>query len=382
MKKFILICFFASFILGIAQEKKISFAKEFSYQLVEKDKTHPASVKIYASNNNEYLTRLNIKDFPMYYYTDALATTAVSPDINNRLNGGSGLFSFMHGFQNYNYPDEEEYILDFKKLNTKETILGITCTHYLTNYVSKNGKKDQEELKLCIDDRNSPYNSFPVLNGIIGQFTRNTKIKSGSLKGLIVKLGPEKDYDKEHVVLTSVKDSKDFVYFDHVKAITDFQRKQDSIMLAYTKQQEEYAQMDSAYIDDTAAADPVTTPTLDEDYYLLPDYISEYKSSNNEDGSLAIDALPSEKLWKALPKHCKNIDKELPAFSNKELKGHLKNYVGQMCDMYLTQSSNHLVGIKVTLDEIRREVLYLNEIQDKLDASDKKKLTNYLKNLD
>ncbi|WP_157837474.1 hypothetical protein [Chryseobacterium sp. P1-3] len=50
--------------------------------------------------------------------------------------------------------------------------------------------------------------------------------------------------------------------------------------------------------------------------------------------------------------------------------------------MYLTQSNYHTVGIKITLDEIRREVLYLNEIHEKLDASDKKKLNNYLKNLD
>ncbi len=53
-----------------------------------------------------------------------------------------------------------------------------------------------------------------------------------------------------------------------------------------------------------------------------------------------------------------------------------------MCDMYLSQFEPHSVGIKSTLDEIRREILYLNEIQGKLEADDQKKLNNYLNNLD
>ncbi|MDR2205326.1 MAG: hypothetical protein LBE36_04130 [Flavobacteriaceae bacterium] len=112
------------------------------------------------------------------------------------------------------------------------------------------------------------------------------------------------------------------------------------------------------------------------------EYVSEYKNDPNGEGSLAIDNMLSSDLWKIIPEHCRNIDDNLPEFQNKELKKHLKNYVGQMCDMYLTQSDENNVAIKNTLDEIRREVLYLNENQDKLNESDKKKLKEYLDGLD
>lgn len=386
MKKFILVCLLTSFIWGIAQEKKISFAKEFNYQMIDK-KAPMLSLKIFASNNNEFLTKVNVKDVPMYYYTDALGTTAVSLELNSRLSG-SGLSALMYsGYSNYGYGEKEEYTLEAKKLGTKETILGNSCSHYLINYRSKDGtKKENEDLKLCIDDQSS-MNNMTVFSGLLNQYLPGIKMKNSGLSGLILKAGPEKTYDKEYFVLSSVKESKEQVFFDHKKAMTDLQRKQDSTMIAYKKQEEEYAKNDSVYaatdstavIADSAAA---VDPYSDQTYYYIPDYTSDYKKNQDEGGSLAIGNIPNETLWKGLPTHCKNFEKDLPTFNTKELKGHLRNYVGQMCDMYLTQSSGHNVGIKVTLDEIRREVLYLNTIQEKLDQSDKKKLNNYLKNLD
>jgi hypothetical protein len=189
-----------------------------------------------------------------------------------------------------------------------------------------------------------------------------------------------------------MKDSESFVYFDHKKAMMDQQRQMDSLTLAYKKQEEEYAKADSAAVlidsaaavalDSVAVAEAPNGTMSDEYSYYIPDYVSEYKKGSTEDSSLAMTNIPNQKLWKGLPKHCKNFEKDLPSFNNKDLKSHLKNYVGQVCDMYLTQSEGHNVGIKITLDEIRREVLYLNEIQEKLDQSDKKKLNTYLKNLD
>ncbi|WBV56042.1 hypothetical protein PFY10_17730 [Chryseobacterium daecheongense] len=387
MKKFIIICLLTSFILGVAQEKKISFSKVFNYQMIDK-KASLLTLKMYASKNNEFLTRLNIKEIPMYYYTDALGTSTVSLEMNSRLTG-SGLSALMYlGYSGYDYGEKEEYTLEARKLDTKETILGMPCSHYLVNYRSKDGtKKENEDLKLCIDDQSS-INNMSVFNGLLNQYLPGVKMKSSGLKGLILKVGPEKTYDKEYFVLESVKDSQDQVFFDHRKAMMDRQRKQDSLMIAYKKQEEEYAKADSVYAttDSTAiVADSAATaavPYADETYYYIPDYVSSYKENQDEEGSLAIANIPAETLWKGLPKHCKNFEKDLPTFKLKEVKGHLRNYVGQMCDMYLTQSTGHNVGIKLTLDEIRREVLYLNTIQEKLDQSDKKKLNNYLKTLD
>jgi hypothetical protein len=72
----------------------------------------------------------------------------------------------------------------------------------------------------------------------------------------------------------------------------------------------------------------------------------------------------------------------MPKFEMKDLDYHVKNYVGQMCDMYLTQSYAHSVAIKITLDEIRREALYLLHIREKLSDKDRKKLDKYLDGLD
>lgn len=380
MKKFILLSLLTSFFLGFAQEKKVSFAKEFTYKMVG---NHPNNsiVKMYVSGNNDFLANVTYKDIPMYFFTDALATSPVSLEMNNRLTAagiGNFLFDSLAAYPSYGEP-EEEYIFESKKLNTQETVLGIPCKHYLINFRSKKEAQAREDdfLKVCIDET-SPYNSLTVFNGLVKQYLKIPKLERSGLKGLILKLAPEKDYDKEYLVMKSIADSKDFVYIDHKKIITDRQKKRDSLALAYQKQMEEYNNMpaDSAVVAaDSAAVDF-------EEYSFVTDYVSEYRKDHREEGGLAIDNIHNDKLWKGLPKHCTNFEKEVPVFKNKELKGHLKNYTGQICDMYLSQFEPHSVSVKATLDEIRREVLYLNEIQGKLDPTDQKKLNNYLKNLD
>lgn len=392
MKKFLLICLFFNFILGISQEKKISFTKEIRYTLIEKKKSQ-VFIKSFASNKGEFLTQANIREFPVYFFTDALGTSSVGLEMNNRLNGSNAFASSMFFGYNRSQPEnKEEYVLESKKLDTKETILGVPCSHYIVNFKLKDGEsKGKDAMKLCIDDK-SDYNNIPVLSGIFTMFERRSKIKNSGLKGLILKGGPAESYDTEYFVASSMKDSESFVYFDHKKAMMDQQRQMDSLTLAYKKQEEEYAKADSAAVlidsaaavalDSVAVAEAPNGTMSDEYSYYIPDYVSEYKKGSTEDSSLAMTNIPNQKLWKGLPKHCKNFEKDLPSFNNKDLKSHLKNYVGQVCDMYLTQSEGHNVGIKITLDEIRREVLYLNEIQEKLDQSDKKKLNTYLKNLD
>ncbi|WP_419868581.1 hypothetical protein [Chryseobacterium sp. CT-SW4] len=371
MKKFILIYFLTHFIMGISQEKKITFSQELTYLVKNKsEESRPFTLKVYASDKNEFLTKINLKEFPFnYYFTDALGTSTVSFEMNNRLTGSSFPFS-RYGYGNYSDPPEP-LVLDSKKLNTQETILGTPCSHYLI--YEKSDKSDNNPLQVCIDDRKTSVNNVSILTGILGQFMK-TRIKNSGMKGLILKAGPKETYDKEYIVLSSKKDSESFVYFDHVKAMTEYQRKQDSIMLAYKN-------LETADDDDTVAID---SATADDDMYdfTIPTYISEYKKGPQEDGNLAIRSISSEAIWKGLPQHCKNFEKSIPEFTNKELKSHVKNYVGQMCDMYLTQAGYHTVAIKTTLDEIRREVLYFNNIKEKLDQSDQKKLNNYLNNLD
>ncbi len=388
MKKFLLIFLFFSFFSGISQEKKIYFDKEIDYKVIDKNKSD-GFLKTYTGKNGEFLTKMALKNLPVYFFTDRIGTSAVDLVMNNRLESSDLLISSLYyGFSGYSR-DKTDYYLESKKLDTRETLLGISCSHYLLTLKRKDRDEGKESFKVCIDDH-SAYNNIPVLSGLISFFDKSIKLKSSGVKGLILKGGPEKTYDTEYFVATSIKDSKDFVYFDHLKTMMSQQRKQDSIMLAQQRQEEEYSNMktdsvvyaDSAFVDiDTAAAFADPVPDTHVDSYM-PDYVSEYKNVQSGPSDLAIHNVNNKNLLKGIPKHCKNFETELPSFGNKELGGHLKNYVGQICDLYLTQADNHSVGIKITLDEIRREVLYLNEIQGKLDQSDKKKLNTYLKNLD
>ena len=152
------------------------------------------------------------------------------------------------------------------------------------------------------------------------------------------------------------------------------QKLMDSIALERKKMNDEYEADSTMVAIDSAAADY-------EGFYGIEKYESTYKKAPDST-TYAIDNMQSEKLWEGLPKHCRNFEKDVPQLENKEFRKHLSNYVGQMCDMYLTQSYSHNVAIKLTLDDIRREVLYINENKEKLNKSDQRKVNKYLEKLD
>ena len=83
-----------------------------------------------------------------------------------------------------------------------------------------------------------------------------------------------------------------------------------------------------------------------------------------------------------LPTHCTDLNKNLPILEDKNFATHLKTLTGQLCDLYLTQSESHNVAIKITIDEIRREFLFINAEKEKLNKSDQKKVNQYLEKLD
>ncbi|MDR2205325.1 MAG: hypothetical protein LBE36_04125 [Flavobacteriaceae bacterium] len=226
MKKSLLICTLGSFIFGFAQEKKIAFTKELNYEMLSNNKRNypdtfsETTMKMYAGNNGEFFSMMNLNYFPMSFYTDALGTSAVTLEMGNRL-ASSDNIGLLYRY----YYGEDETNIEPENLGTKETILGISCNNYLLEL------KRGDNFKICVDEK-STYNNVPVLGGIIKQFYGKTNIGS-SLKGLILRAAPENSYDNEYIVLTSIKDSKDFVFFNHSKAMTDRQRKLDSLALAY-----------------------------------------------------------------------------------------------------------------------------------------------------
>ena len=113
----------------------------------------------------------------------------------------------------------------------------------------------------------------------------------------------------------------------------------------------------------------------------LPDYESTFKTPS--EGKFAISSFGKDsRIWKILPKHCQNFEKELPKLDNKRLEASLRNYMGQVCDLYITQLSYNSVDKKVTVDELRREILDVLNQWENLSKGDRNKLLKYLNNLD
>lgn len=393
MKKIILFLLFVVFCGVYGQEKKVEFTKKLNYKLTFKKNeggyaSPEMSFKSYVSKNKEFFTEGNIKGQLVNFYTENKDTKLVNIGLNNRLSANN-LFAV------YDYAYIEGDVFEQKyaasKLGTSETILGIPCNHYLLKPVFVNENEIVESnLKACINE-NYAINNMPVLSSIFNSLESYRKVDF-NISGLLLKMGPEKNYNEEHLVLESITDNKDFVLVDYNKLLASNQKVKDSIAAERKKWEKLYASdsaaaaaaVDSATVSVDAAADAAAAAdtTFVDSYYQIPDYVSKYKKADPEMAQLAIDNPEIKKLFNGIPKHCVNIEKELPVFENKDIRKHLKNYVGQICDMYLTQSEANNVDEKGTIDEIRREVLYLINIKDKLSQKDKKKLDQYLENLD
>lgn len=359
---------------GFSQEKETKFTKVFQYSLKgEKDiKASPPSVKVYAAKSGELLSDLNYNNLPILFYYDKLGMSPVSFTHNSRLTESylSNAFGIGLGL---GYTPKTKTI-DLEKLNTQETIAGITCQNYLIDFKLENhnnktsdDKAYDNRLKICIDEK-SEYNNFPLMTKIIDQFSAH-KSSGANLKGLVLKIGDNKSYDKEYLVVDNIKDTDVTVKIDHRKILMGIQKKADSLAKSFDRITEDYAITDSI----SANADYI-------DY--IPDYVSTYKTESEIEPSLAIDNEYNKAYLKKIPAHCTNLKSKIPVFDDKNLQKHVYNYTGQICDMYLTPIEFDTVDEKTTIDEIRREVLYFLDVREKLNQSDKKKLDKFLKNLD
>lgn len=377
MKKLLLSLLIFTFTVSFAQEKRIDFTKKLNYKItfkkLEKGYTSPdLFFQSYVSKNKEFFTLGNIRGQVVNFYTENNDTQIVNLGLNNRLNSNNAFLLNGYGLEML---DEEVFEQKFaaSKLNTSETILGIPCNNYLLKpiFVDQSEVAETANIKACINE-NYAFSNVSVLSSIFNSLETFRKVDF-NISGLILKMGPEKTYNEEHLVLESINDSKDYVLVNYKKLLADHKKVKDSIAEETKKWQKLYSDSAVATVDSVAA--------INDDY--LPKYKSTYKIEPKRDTiNLAIDNEFSKHLFKSIPNHCTNIDKELPKFEMKDLDYHVKNYVGQMCDMYLTQSFGHTVAIKTTLDEIRREALFLLNIREKLSDKDRKKLDKYLDNLD
>lgn len=106
-------------------------------------------------------------------------------------------------------------------------------------------------------------------------------------------------------------------------------------------------------------------------------YESNYKSVNIDPISLAMEATDIYKDY--IPNYCKKL--EVPAFTNKEFSLHVKNYFGQICDLYAIPYDGN-VAIKETIDSMRKSFLKINELKEKQTKQDQTLFDQYINNLD
>ncbi|KFF11055.1 hypothetical protein IW15_18020 [Chryseobacterium soli] len=384
-----------------AQEKKIDFANKFTYQSITKkyndNKQFILALEVFA-NNSEGLLITNPRFADSYnssqsFFYDDSGFSWVSFGINNRL-------TYNPQYEmSFDIDKETKPNYEVTNLNVKEKVGEYNCTQYSLKYRNRNftdadsvenPDDSHSTLKVCIDDGNTTNNSN-LLFIMTNYYGVNANSKNIFPKGLVVKIGDEKDYDTEYTMLIKSEKIAQTVYFDRKKEIQKETKFRDSLKLAEekynadkgiaeaTKAASEAAR--STVADAAKSAEDATNEvsTAEND---LPKYESTYKKENSSESNLAMDEDISGNQKNALPKYCFRIKDDLPKFGNQEVAKHLKNYAGQVCDMYLTQGENSLVYVKGTIDEIRQEVLYLFTIREKLDQSDRKKLDDYLNNLD
>ncbi|MDR7129535.1 hypothetical protein J2X69_001880 [Algoriphagus sp. 4150] len=273
---------------------------------------------------------------------------------------------------------EQEVTLEPSINSTQETILGYTGRYFTVVIDNK------ESLELCIAEDHPVDNLSFVFSNQQGS----------NVRGLILAAaGPasaETGFTVEKIVLKQITPVDHTIRIDLEKQLASYQAKRDSLDAVYEREQAVYDSLYAAEysaIEDAAdaayAAADAWDGTSKNDVYP---YVSEYKALS-EGNALAIESgecyMDKESpLWKGIPAYCQQLDTILPDFKNAELRAHARNYAGQLCDMYLYELSEYDVLFKATLDEIRKEVLYFNNIKDELSKGDKKLLDEFLNGLD
>lgn len=388
MKKLSILFVVLGSIGAFAQNNSVQFTKKLEYELklkdVPRDQFSDAKLGITSyTNGKESIAEIAInQNYKTVWFFDQHGASSVSYGIGNKLNPEhAGSYREIYG-----EGSSETQKLSVIPLDVKETILGFSCNQFLLKpvFVDANESKTGDgNFILCVSqdlklDNTKLYETILQLPNQIQYVT--------SFSGTILKFGPEKEYQKEHIVLTEISDTNESVLFNNKQNIID-EKKYVEKMQKEIKERLNSSPIDSASAIDSAyaIADSAVSAVAMESYLEgiddLPDYESTFKTPS--EGKFAISSFGKDsRIWKILPKHCQNFEKELPKLDNKRLEASLRNYMGQVCDLYITQLSYNSVDKKVTVDELRREILDVLNQWENLSKGDRNKLLKYLNNLD
>ncbi len=111
------------------------------------------------------------------------------------------------------------------------------------------------------------------------------------------------------------------------------------------------------------------------------EYISEYKSLQVDINNLAAESKLNEDIEQYMPNYCSDLKNRVPNFKNDNLKIHVYNLVGQICDLYLYQNGGN-VNYFLTIDSMRKSLLEIENMRSQLSKKDTKLLNEFLNSLD
>lgn len=121
--------------------------------------------------------------------------------------------------------------------------------------------------------------------------------------------------------------------------------------------------------------------TTEEVDYGYRNYSSDYKSIQIENVSLAAETQLDNSIQNLIPNYCFELKQNVPNFQNENLKKHVYNLVGQICDLYLYQNGGS-VDYFGTIDSMRKSLLEIENMRGELSKNDTKLLNEYLNSLD
>ena len=185
-------------------------------------------------------------------------------------------------------------------------------------------------------------------------------------------------YKKEFKSLVKNLTSSKLITKDQKKSLNNYYKNQLEKIEAFKPNQPNDFGYD--YDVTAAAVDSIAT-----DYAYAADFYNKYESTYKDikvsDISLAYDILEDDTFKEFAPNYCDQLKEKVPNFQSKELKLHVYNYAGQICDLYLYNNGGN-VDYFTTINEMRASLLAIEKLRSNLSQSDQKLLLEFLKNLD
>ena len=383
---------------GISQN--ISYTEATAFELIGKDKTVvklDQTATINGFNCQYYALLSDPQNKENYDYRFAV-------DENNETNNASSIFpeSGIKGLIVSVEPKSNDFRLVYKSVEATNLSLNLDTDKLLADIESyQEGFTHQEEEVVEIpaetyqriyDDPlyNHPYGGFENYD-LEGYLSGVNSV----MYGLMYKI-PEYNYDgnaqltRDQVLDFYKRESKSLVKnlsaakiisSDDKKAMNEYFKTQIQKAKDYKPATENAATTAdaAAYIADTAmdvsasASDPY-------DYYEK--YESKYKNIEVQDNvSLAYDILGDDNLKQNAPDYCNDLQNKIPDFQSKELKKHVHNLAGQICDLYLYTNGGS-VDYFETINEMRKSYLEIEKLRNTLSKKDQKLLLEFIKSLD